>query len=189
MRLPGRCLRQGVDAYPEGLGRKAIASLGLPERCDAELVATMRWRLGDLPFYFRIWPPGRVVIDIHEEHASSGACFSLMGFFFCAYPSSSIARKMFCALYYMRTGHPLTSRGGIIFLWRSNAHGMDQLLSSDNLRPMLAQFPPIRRGRSMLNKAHASNLPNVVELLVPVRIRVARGDTLSQIRSELYRMR
>jgi hypothetical protein len=38
-------------------------------------------------------------------------------------------------------------------------------------------------------KAHASNLPNVVELLVPVRIRVARGDTLSQIRSELYRMR
>jgi hypothetical protein len=42
----------------------------------------MRWRLGDLPFFFRTWSPGRVVIDIHEEHASSGACFSLTGFFF-----------------------------------------------------------------------------------------------------------
>jgi hypothetical protein len=43
--------------------------------------------------------------------------------------SKTVARKRFCALYYLRTGRPLTSRGGIVFLWTSNAHGMDQLLS------------------------------------------------------------
>lgn len=69
--------------------------------------------------------------------------------------SKTVARKLFCALYYMRTGRPLTSRGGIVFLWTTNAHGMDQLLSSENLSPLLAHFPPIQRGNSMLNDQFA----------------------------------
>jgi hypothetical protein len=69
--------------------------------------------------------------------------------------SKTVARKLFCALYYLRTGRPLTSRGGIVFLWTSNAHGMDQLLSTENLRPILAHFPPIQRGRGMLNDQFA----------------------------------
>jgi hypothetical protein len=37
-------------------------------------------------------------------------------------------------------------------------------------------------------KVHASNLPNVVELLIPVRINVERGDTLNLVRNELRGM-
>lgn len=37
--------------------------------------------------------------------------------------------------------------------------------------------------------AHASNLPERVELVIPVRIHVERGDTLDQIREELFRLR
>ncbi|MEN2472529.1 hypothetical protein [Burkholderia sp. GS2Y] len=65
--------------------------------------------------------------------------------------SKTVARKLFCALYYMWTGRSLTSLGGIVFLWTSNAHGMDQLLITENLRPLLAHFPPIQRGCSMLS--------------------------------------
>ncbi|MBR8333076.1 hypothetical protein KDW69_15635 [Burkholderia ambifaria] len=38
-------------------------------------------------------------------------------------------------------------------------------------------------------QAHAANLPERVELVIPVRILVERGDTLDQVREELFRLR
>ncbi|WP_419689436.1 PIN domain-containing protein [Burkholderia theae] len=36
--------------------------------------------------------------------------------------------------------------------------------------------------------AHASNLPERVELVIPVRVQVARGDTIEQVREGLFRL-
>lgn len=37
--------------------------------------------------------------------------------------------------------------------------------------------------------AHASNMPDRVEMVIPVRVQVTRGDTVNQVREELFRMR
>jgi hypothetical protein len=37
--------------------------------------------------------------------------------------------------------------------------------------------------------AHASNLPDRVELVIPVRVQITRGDTVNQVREELFRLR
>ena len=67
----------------------------------------------------------------------------------------TITRKLFCALYYFRTGKILGPGGGIVSFWTTNAHSMDQLLNTETLRPMLAQFPPIRRGNTQLGDQFA----------------------------------
>lgn len=37
--------------------------------------------------------------------------------------------------------------------------------------------------------AHASNLPERIELAIPVRVQVARGNTVDQVREALFRLR
>ncbi|AXW32862.1 hypothetical protein CJO88_05650 [Ralstonia solanacearum] len=38
-------------------------------------------------------------------------------------------------------------------------------------------------------QAHASNLPERIELLIPIRVQVVRGDTANQVREALFRLR
>jgi hypothetical protein len=64
--------------------------------------------------------------------------------------AKTITRKLFCALYYFRTSRILGSGGGIVSFWTTNAHSMDEFLNAETLRPVLAQFPPIRRGGAQL---------------------------------------
>jgi hypothetical protein len=69
--------------------------------------------------------------------------------------AKTTTRKLFCALYYLRTGRILGPRGGIVAFWTTNAHSMEQFLNADSLRPILAQFPPIRRGGDQLGDQFA----------------------------------
>ncbi len=57
----------------------------------------------------------------------------------------TVARKLFCALYYLRTGRILDERGGIISFWTTNAYSIDEFLGNEALRPLLAQFPAIQQ--------------------------------------------
>ena len=38
-------------------------------------------------------------------------------------------------------------------------------------------------------QAHASNLPERIELLIPIRVQIVRGDTVNQVREALFRLR
>lgn len=64
--------------------------------------------------------------------------------------AKTVARKLFCALYYLRTGNILSSRGVIIWFWTTNAYSLDEFLGTEALRPLLAQCSgPISSDKSI----------------------------------------
>jgi len=65
--------------------------------------------------------------------------------------AKTIARKLFCSLYYLHTGRTLTADGRIAFFWRTNSQSLQAFFDENNVRPMLAMFPELRRGPNLLN--------------------------------------
>jgi hypothetical protein len=64
--------------------------------------------------------------------------------------AKTVARKLFSGLYYFRTGRILTTKGGIMFFWRTNSHSLDEFFDDPDVRPMFTMFPAVRRGGNTL---------------------------------------
>jgi hypothetical protein len=84
--------------------------------------------------------------------------------------AKTIARKLFCALYYLRTGRILGHHGGIVWFWTTNARSMDDFLNNDSVRPLLAQFPAIQQRKRELSDQFASAYSVVTDVDPPAAV-------------------